>query len=73
MAYCQMCADKEVEIEALRARIAVLEKAVDFYSAEGNWSDDQLDIGVGNTSVPWTAPVWSDRGRIAQAALKEGK
>jgi hypothetical protein len=63
----------DAELTALRARIEVLEKALLFYSNEDNWENDVVDIGVGNMAIPHSSEAARDEGKVARAALKEGK
>jgi hypothetical protein len=63
----------ESENKTLRARIEGLEKSLLFYGNEDNWENDVVDIGVGNMAIPHSSEAARDEGKVARAALKEGK
>lgn len=49
---------------------ARLREALKFYASEGMWLDDIAPDPAG-TPVPYSAPMWSDLGEKARAALAE--
>lgn len=61
------------DLAAERAKVEMLEQALQFYAAPGNWENDMAECHGAPVSVPWTAPVYGDNGDIARAALNEGK
>ena len=58
------------DLPACVAEIEKLRKALEFYAAEGAYRDDASPSPAMDL-VPWSAPIWSDIGRIARAALGE--
>jgi len=50
--------------------LAIAREALAFYADERNWTQDTVDIGVGEQSIPFSSTIeMTDRGRQATEAL----
>lgn len=57
------------ELTRLKDEMGVMREALQFYAADSNWDNDVIDAGGVLASVPWTAPIFSDGGKLASAAI----
>lgn len=53
----------------LAAEVEGLRTALEFYASEGSRENDHVEMGSTSVPVPYTAPIFSDCGQIARAAL----
>ena len=62
--------DAAIALEKTLKENERLREALQFYAAEGSWSNDEIDAGGAPAQVPYTAPIFHDTGKRARKALE---